>query len=89
VILNKYVDVNYTEINKRYSDLAETTCCFSCGGAINHSEAKSNEVCVDLGSGRGTDAIRLAEIFGSGGYVYGIELIQGLIFSNKPINLVS
>ena len=71
--------MNYTEINRRYSDLAETTCCLSCGGAVNHSEAKSNEVCVDLGSGRGTDAIRLAEIVGSGGYVYGIDISEGMI----------
>jgi ubiquinone/menaquinone biosynthesis C-methylase UbiE len=71
--------MNYTEINRRYSDLAETTCCLSCGGAVNHSEAKSNEVCVDLGSGRGTDAIRLAEIVGSEGYVYGIDISEGMI----------
>jgi len=71
--------MNYTEINKRYSDLAETSCCLSCGGAVNHSEAKSNEVCVDLGSGRGTDVIRLAEIVGSGGYVYGIDISEGMI----------
>ena len=71
--------MNHTEINKRYSDLAETTCCLSCGGAVNHSEAKSNEVCVDLGSGRGTDVIRLAEIVGSEGYVYGIDISEGMI----------
>ena len=71
--------MNYTEIDKRYSDLAETNCCLSCGGAVNHSEAKSNEVCVDLGSGRGTDVIRLAEIVGSGGYVYGIDISEGMI----------
>jgi arsenite methyltransferase len=71
--------MNYTEINKRYSDLAETTCCLSCGGAVNHSGAKPNEVCVDLGSGRGTDVIRLAEIVGSGGYVYGIDISEGMI----------
>ena len=46
---------------------------------MNHSEAKSNEVCVDLGSGRGTDVIRLAEIVGAGGYVYGIDISEGMI----------
>jgi ubiquinone/menaquinone biosynthesis C-methylase UbiE len=71
--------MNYAEINKRYSDLAETTCCLSCGGAVNHSEAKPDEVCVDLGSGRGTDVIRLAGIVGAGGYVYGIDISQGMI----------
>jgi len=56
--------MNYIEINKRYSDLAESTCCLSCGGALNYSEAGKNEVCVDLGSGRGTDVLRLAENVG-------------------------
>lgn len=77
--LNKNHVMNYTEIDKRYSDLAETTCCLSCGGAVNHSGAKTNEICVDLGSGRGSDAIRLAEIVGSGGYVYGIDISEGMI----------
>jgi arsenite methyltransferase len=67
------------EINKRYSELASTDCCLSCGGAINHAEAKLNEVCIDLGSGRGTDAIRLAETVGSNGTVYGIDISDGMI----------
>jgi arsenite methyltransferase len=71
--------MNYTEINNRYNNLAESTCCLSCGGAVNHSEAKPNEVCVDLGSGRGSDVIRLAETVGSGGYVYGIDISEGMI----------
>jgi arsenite methyltransferase len=71
--------MNYIEINKRYSELAESTCCLSCGGAVNHSGARENEVCVDLGSGRGTDAIRLAEIVGTGGFVYGIDISEGMI----------
>lgn len=71
--------MTYTEINKRYSDLAESTCCLSCGGAINHSEPRSGEVCVDLGSGRGTDVIRLAEKVGQKGYSYGIDISDGMI----------
>jgi len=69
----------YTEINKRYSELAESTCCLSCGGAINHSGAKQGEVCVDLGSGRGTDVIRLSETVGNNGFVYGIDISDGMI----------
>jgi arsenite methyltransferase len=71
--------MNYIEINKRYSELAESTCCLSCGGAVNHSDAKPNEICVDLGSGRGSDVMRLAEIVGPGGYVYGIDISEGMI----------
>ena len=68
-----------TEINKRYSELAESTCCLSCGGAINHSGVGKGEVCVDLGSGRGTDVLRLAEEVGADGFVYGIDLSDGMI----------
>jgi SAM-dependent methyltransferase len=67
------------EINKRYSSLAESTCCLSCGGAINHSNPKPGEVCVDLGSGRGTDVLRLAEQVGKDGHVYGIDISEGMI----------
>jgi ubiquinone/menaquinone biosynthesis C-methylase UbiE len=59
--------------------LAETDCCLSCGGAINYAEAQANEVCVDLGSGRGTDVIRLAEAVGDGGFVYGVDVSDGMI----------
>jgi ubiquinone/menaquinone biosynthesis C-methylase UbiE len=71
--------MEYKEINKRYSDLAETTCCLSCGGAVNYSEAQEGEVCVDLGSGRGTDVIRLAETVGESGFAYGIDISDGMI----------
>lgn len=67
------------EINKRYSDLAEAECCLSCGGAIDYSEAKSGEVCVDLGSGQGRDVLRLAELVGEGGFVYGIDVSEGML----------
>ena len=71
--------MDYLEIDKRYSDLAESTCCLSCGGAINYSEAKEGEICVDLGSGRGTDVLRLAEIVGRNGFVYGIDISDGML----------
>jgi arsenite methyltransferase len=71
--------MSYIEINRRYSDLAESSCCLSCGGAVNYSEVREGEICVDLGSGRGTDAIRLAENVGSGGRVYGIDISEGMI----------
>ena len=67
------------EINKRYSALATTDCCLSCGGAINYAEPQLNEVCVDLGSGRGTDTIRMAESVGKDGFVYGIDISDGMI----------
>jgi len=71
--------MDLTAINNRYTELAESTCCLSCGGAIDHSQPQPGEVCVDLGSGRGTDAIRLAEIVGAEGFVYGIDISDGMI----------
>jgi arsenite methyltransferase len=79
--------MEYTEINKRYSNLAESACCLSCGGAINFSGAKYGDVCVDLGSGRGTDVIRLSETVGNNGFVYGIDISDGMI--RKAISTAS
>ncbi len=56
-----------------------TSCCLSCGGAINYSQAAEGEVCVDLGSGRGTDVMRLAETVGKDGFVFGIDISEGMI----------
>lgn len=67
------------EINKRYTELSGSDCCLSCGGAIDYSGAKPGDICVDLGSGRGTDVMRLAEIVGETGYVYGIDISEGML----------
>ncbi|MFZ4741542.1 MAG: methyltransferase domain-containing protein [Bacteroidales bacterium] len=67
------------EINSRYSELAESECCLSCGGAINYAEPLIGEICVDLGSGRGTDVLRMAESVGETGFVYGIDISDGML----------
>lgn len=72
------------EIDKRYTELSESNCCLSCGSAISYSEPKQGEFCVDLGSGRGTDVLRLAEKVGETGFVYGIDVSEGMI--SKAIN---
>ena len=71
--------MSIVEINKRYSVLAQDSCCLSCGGAINHSKAQAGETCLDLGSGRGTDVLRLAEEVGEDGMAYGIDISDGMI----------
>ncbi len=68
-----------SHINQRYSSLALDSCCLSCGGAINYSEPREGEYCVDLGSGRGTDVLRLAEKVGQKGFVTGIDVSDGMI----------
>jgi arsenite methyltransferase len=75
--------MSFTEISKRYSELVESTCCLSCGGASNYAEVRPGEVCVDLGSGRGTDVLRLAEDVGAAGFVYGIDISDGMIQKAK------
>lgn len=67
------------EINKRYSELANSECCLSCGGALNYAEPKTGEVCVDLGSGRGTDVLRMADLVGETGFVFGIDISDGML----------
>jgi len=73
----------YSAINERYTQLSESNCCLSCGGAINHAKAQQGEICVDLGSGRGNDVIRMAEEVGAEGYVYGIDISEGMIAKAK------
>ena len=67
------------QINVRYTGLAEQPCCLSCGTAAVHADPGPGEVCVDLGSGRGQDVIRLAEAVGGSGFVHGIDVADGMI----------
>lgn len=71
--------MDYSTINLRYSQLAKTECCLSCGGAINYSKVKPGEICVDLGSGRGTDVLRMADQTGEDGFVFGIDISDGML----------
>jgi ubiquinone/menaquinone biosynthesis C-methylase UbiE len=71
--------MDYSTINLRYSQLATTECCLSCGGALNFSEIQPGEVCVDLGSGKGTDVLRMADQVGGEGFVYGIDISDGML----------
>jgi ubiquinone/menaquinone biosynthesis C-methylase UbiE len=71
--------MSLAEINKRYSELAVSECCLSCGGAIDHAEPLEGEICVDLGSGRGNDVIRMAEKAGNTGFAYGVDISDGML----------
>lgn len=67
------------QIQIRYSELAEDTCCLSCGSALDFSKAMPGEVCVDLGSGRGSDVLRLAEEVGEHGFAIGVDVSEGML----------
>ena len=71
--------MNTEQIQIRYTKLAEDSCCLSCGSAIEYAEPREGEICVDLGSGRGIDALRMAEKVGNGGFVYGVDVSDGMI----------
>jgi ubiquinone/menaquinone biosynthesis C-methylase UbiE len=66
-------------IQVRYGELAESECCLSCGNAVSRCEPMPGEVCVDLGSGRGTDVIRLAEAVGATGHAYGVDTTDAML----------
>ena len=70
-------------VNTRYSKLAGETCCLSCGGAVDKVEIKEGDVCLDLGSGRGTDVLRMAEKAGKNGYAYGLDISDGMIEKSR------
>lgn len=73
---NEYI---LEEIDKRYSDLAQGSCCLSCGKAAEYGLPKPGEVVVDIGSGRGTDVLKMAVEIGEKGFAYGIDIASGMI----------
>lgn len=66
-------------IQLRYEVLATSDCCISCGGAVGFAEPRPGQICVDLGSGRGNDTVRLAEKVGSDGHAYGIDITDAML----------
>ena len=68
-----------TAIETRYNKLATDNCCLSCGSAMIYADAAAREICVDLGSGRGTDVLRLAGAVGPGGFVYGVDVADDML----------
>jgi len=67
------------QIEVRYDSLADSCCSLSCGGAIDHAKVQSGEVCIDLGSGRGTDVLRMAELTGDSGFAYGVDVTDAML----------
>lgn len=84
--MTEYRELQIKSINERYTSLAKSTCCLSCGGAINYAAVKPGETCVDLGSGRGNDVVKLADMAGEKGFAYGVDISDGMI--EKGENLV-
>jgi ubiquinone/menaquinone biosynthesis C-methylase UbiE len=70
-------------IDARYGELAESSCCLSCGGAVDRAHPQVGEVCVDLGSGRGTDVLRMAEEVGPKGHAFGVDITDKMLEKAK------
>jgi len=66
-------------ISDRYETLAQGSCCLSCGTAIDLAAPQPGEVCLDLGSGRGQDVLRMAEAVGPTGMAYGVDLTPAML----------
>jgi arsenite methyltransferase len=66
-------------IERRYTALAESKSCLSCGTALRHAEVRPGQVCVDLGSGRGADVLKLAELVGPSGHAWGLDLTPAML----------
>ena len=77
--MTEYQQLHIKSINERYTSLSQSTCCLSCGGAISHAGVKPGEVCIDLGSGRGNDVVKLADLAGESGYAYGVDISDGML----------
>ncbi len=66
-------------IAQRYDKLSGQPCCLSCGGAFSMAEIKPGDVCVDLGCGKGHDALRMAVKAGPKGLAYGVDISRGMM----------
>lgn len=74
-------------VEVRYGKLAKEGGSLSCGGAIRHCKIEPGESCLDLGCGRGKDLLKLAEIAGPGGHVFGIDISNKMLkCAQKMIN---
>jgi len=75
--MNKPTTVQAIEL--RYAGLADSGGCLSCGTAAQRLKPEPGQVCVDLGSGRGTDVLRLAEQVGAAGHAYGLDITDAML----------
>jgi len=69
----------HESVQKRYGELAEKTCCLSCGGAANKVKITEGEKCADLGCGRGNDTLKMAGKAGAEGFAYGIDITDKML----------
>lgn len=67
------------QIEKRYNALATVDVNLSCGSSFDFANPKIGEKCLDLGSGRGKDVLKLANAVGKDGFVYGVDASLAMV----------
>lgn len=75
---------NATQI--RYSAEANKDSNLSCGGALEYAQLQKNETVVDLGSGKGNDALK-ASAFAF--HVYGIDFTAKMVETARKVQSIS
>ena len=71
------------QIKNRYSVLITNEDSLSCGNTIQYVNVKEADICLDLGCGRGTDALKLAPLVWSEGFVFGVDITPEMIQKAK------
>ncbi len=66
-------------IKIRYSNEAQSSCCLSCGSAIEYASLQKGEVVLDLGSGRGNDVLKATKYIGKEGKAIGVDVTPEMI----------
>jgi arsenite methyltransferase len=66
-------------VEARYTALATSQGSLSCGGALDVGRPRPGETVVDLGCGRGGDAIRAAAIVGPAGTSIGVDANEAML----------
>lgn len=65
-------------INDRYSKYTEAD-SMGCANLAPFFDIQIGDVVLDLGCGSGNQALRLAEVVGANGFVYGLDISQAMI----------
>lgn len=65
-------------INDRYSKYTDAD-SMGCANLAHFFNIQSGDVVLDLGCGSGNQALKLSEIVGENGFVYGLDLSQDMI----------
>lgn len=70
---------NLETIQTRYGNLSNQTCSLSCGHNLEFLDLKTGDRVLDLGCGKGLEAMTAARLVGESGTVVGLDLTPEMI----------